>query len=399
MDLHRKSARPADLEHKVLELVDFKMSDEGSGTITGLASTFGNFDRAKEAVVKGAFSRRLAAFVRDGFFALNHDWDGQAIGYVLSAEETEKGLEVELAFHSTPRAQEARTCARERKEAGKSVSFSIGYRVLDYEDTAKGRLLKEIELFEVSLVGVPANPKALAARVKNAGDPAPAPAPELAVDTKGIYEDEIAEHLRDPWTLFSFFMSVWWDILYAVRRLPDETDGEALFDEGVEEFRARLRAAFLHRLENLSEDSYYGYLAADLSKLEFKKLISDSLGSGADLEFSAKTRGAGAAVSGLLDGLMVLDEMLVDYEGHFGRQLERRQKDNRGIGAPALKTVRGMAETVREIRAAVDGLAERVDRLAKTATPDEPASTVGPDVLRAMEITLMEAELGAVEPR
>lgn len=144
-----------------------KMEDAGTGTFTGYASTWDNWDRAGERPTRGAFDRSLATFRRDGFIAIGHEWGGLPVATLTDAKEDDTGLFIAAEFHSTPDAQAARTVAAERLARGKSVSLSIGYNVLRDEYTDAGRLLKEIELYEVSLVNVPANPLALVAAVKS----------------------------------------------------------------------------------------------------------------------------------------------------------------------------------------------------------------------------------------
>lgn len=132
------------------------------GEIIVYASTFGNYDRQGEAVAPGAFSKngRLEKFLNDGFIAVNHDWSVLPIGYPMWAREDEKGLLVGGRLHSTHAAQDARTTMKERYEDGKTVKFSIGYRVISYEETPEGILLTELELWEFSYVNIPANPLA-----------------------------------------------------------------------------------------------------------------------------------------------------------------------------------------------------------------------------------------------
>lgn len=144
------------MEHKLFS-PQFKLSDDGAGFIEGYASTFHNFDSVGERVVKGAFQAHLGEFMSDGFVAIGHDWASLPIATPVDAHEDEHGLFVKAAFHSTPQAQAARTVVKERLERGKSVKLSIGYEVLDDEYTKEGRLLKNLRLFEYSLVTVPAN--------------------------------------------------------------------------------------------------------------------------------------------------------------------------------------------------------------------------------------------------
>ena len=89
-------------------------------------------------------------------------------GQSSEAYEVSEGLFVRGQFHSTPKAQLLRKVIRERLERGKDVAMSIGFQITDDEfDSQKSvRMLKEIELFEVSVVRVPANPLARVASVK-----------------------------------------------------------------------------------------------------------------------------------------------------------------------------------------------------------------------------------------
>jgi HK97 family phage prohead protease len=156
------------MEHKAEGNSQIKIFDTGKhGGLSGYASTFQNFDRANERVVKGAFLGTLARFKQDGFIAVGHDWSSLPVATVTDAYEDEHGLFLSAEFHSTPLAQEARTIAQERIDRGKSVSMSIGYEVKTDEFIEEGRLLKELDLFEVSLVNVPANPLATVTGVKS----------------------------------------------------------------------------------------------------------------------------------------------------------------------------------------------------------------------------------------
>lgn len=157
------------LQRKECIDADFKVLDDGPhGSFSGYASVFGNTDRQNEVVVPGAFSRTLPAFLKDGFGALNHEWSTLPIATFTEAREDHRGLFVKGEFHSTPDAQAARTIVRERLERGKSVGLSIGYKVKDDEFKDGARHLKELDLFEVSLVSVPANAEAQVVGIKGA---------------------------------------------------------------------------------------------------------------------------------------------------------------------------------------------------------------------------------------
>lgn len=147
------------MEHKAFP-VEVKMTADGSGTLSGYASTFSNFDSVGERVVKGAFAASLPEFLSSGFIAVGHDWASLPVATPTEAYEDEHGLFVAGAFHSTTAAQDARTVVKERIERGKSVKLSIGYEVMADEYVEEGRLLKQVKLYEWSLVQVPANPQA-----------------------------------------------------------------------------------------------------------------------------------------------------------------------------------------------------------------------------------------------
>jgi HK97 family phage prohead protease len=148
------------MEHKLYD-ANLKMLDEGNGSFTAYASTFGNFDMVGERVEKGAFLPHLDNFLKDGFIALGHDWHALPIATPTKAYEDEHGLVIEAEFHSTDAAQQARTVVNERLARGKSVKTSIGFETLKAENSDEGRVLKDVRLFEVSLVTVPANPRAI----------------------------------------------------------------------------------------------------------------------------------------------------------------------------------------------------------------------------------------------
>lgn len=135
---------------------------EGYGYIEGYGAYKGNADSYGDIIRDGAF-KNLDKFAVSGFMGKSHDWD-DAMGWIAEAKEDERGLWVKMAFHSTPDAQELRTKVQERLAAGKSVGLSIGYftKTASYGqlDGQEVRYLDEIEVFEVSVVTMPANERA-----------------------------------------------------------------------------------------------------------------------------------------------------------------------------------------------------------------------------------------------
>lgn len=148
------SGRPPH-ETKVRPLADLKVLDAGPGGFTGYASRWEELDSEGDVVAKGAYADTLEPFVERGFIALGHDWT-RPVATIKAAREDAWGLWLEAEFHSDPQSQAARTLVAERKARGKFMGLSIGYLPLDFERTEKGRRLTRIELFETSLVTVPA---------------------------------------------------------------------------------------------------------------------------------------------------------------------------------------------------------------------------------------------------
>lgn len=160
------------MEHKIFDPQwKYADGDSGSGGIEGYASTFANWDSMYERPVPGAFKRHLADFLRDGFITVGHDWSSLPVATPIEAREDGVGLWIAAAFHTTAMAQAARTVVKERLERGKSVKLSIGFQILADEYTEEGRLLREIKLFEFSLVNVPANSQADVVGAKSDSQP------------------------------------------------------------------------------------------------------------------------------------------------------------------------------------------------------------------------------------
>jgi HK97 family phage prohead protease len=156
------------IETKYLDLAfDVKeISDEGK--FEGYASTHYNVDRGGDRVEQGAFDRSLARYKARNQrpkMLWQHD-PTKVIGVWDDMYQDDKGLYVKgRLLKETQLGKEAHVLMR----AGAIDSMSIGYRTLDadYEgDDAEVRVLKELDLFEVSVVTFPMNPDAIITAVK-----------------------------------------------------------------------------------------------------------------------------------------------------------------------------------------------------------------------------------------
>lgn len=141
-----------------------------TGQFEGYASVFNVVDQAHDRVARGAFRRSLEEWRKKGGhppLLWQHDV-AQPIGAWREMREDAHGLYVrgDLFVEEIARAREAYKLMRE----GVVNGLSIGYRVrLSERDRKSGvRVLKDVDLLEVSMVTFPANDSARILRVKSA---------------------------------------------------------------------------------------------------------------------------------------------------------------------------------------------------------------------------------------
>lgn len=156
------------VEVKSFEL-EIKDADS-NGMIRGYASTFGNVDLGMDVVDKGAFKKSIKE--SKGLFPILADHDPQKqIGWNLRAEEDEKGLYVEGKIDLNVQAgREKFSLAKTAMEAGAKMGLSIGYMTIKAEpdrDKPMVRHLKELKLFEYSIVTFPMNTSAMITAIKS----------------------------------------------------------------------------------------------------------------------------------------------------------------------------------------------------------------------------------------
>ncbi len=154
-----------------LKTVETVTQDDGAevGVFEGLASTFGNRDMMGDLVEPGAFR---AALARSTTIKMLWQHDARApIGVWERVRETAAGLEVKGRL--VLEVQQARETLALLK-AGAIDALSIGFSVqrggAEFDRERSLRRIKAVELWEISVVTFPANPKARVARIK-AADP------------------------------------------------------------------------------------------------------------------------------------------------------------------------------------------------------------------------------------
>lgn len=156
-------ATPANVVYKSFDF-ELKSVDADKGTFEGLGSVFGNVDQGGDIVMPGAFTKSLVE--REVSMLWQHEHDNP-IGVYTDIKETAAGLEVKgtLAL-GVQQANEAHILMK----AGALKGLSIGYMINDGEwNKERGAFeIKELELYEVSLVTFPMNELATVGTVKNA---------------------------------------------------------------------------------------------------------------------------------------------------------------------------------------------------------------------------------------
>jgi len=142
------------------------------GIVKGYASTFDNIDRGDDLIERGAFDKTIASYKTSGRpirMLWQHNTNDLIGGYPADKMYVdEKGLFVVGEINlKTQRGKEAYALAKQ----GVLSDFSIGYFVdefeIEKEDDKLIRKLKEVELFEISLVGEPMNTEARFTEVKS----------------------------------------------------------------------------------------------------------------------------------------------------------------------------------------------------------------------------------------
>ena len=151
----------------------FSLKAADNGTIAGYFSTYEKTpDSYGDIIESGAFTKTIEKRKESGHpfpLCFNHDFD-KIIGVVDSVEEKENGPFIEAHFLDTELAQDVRKFV----QSGAVYQFSFAYDVLkarepNEEEKKNGvmNVLQEVEVFEVSVVTVPANQNAVVTDVKS----------------------------------------------------------------------------------------------------------------------------------------------------------------------------------------------------------------------------------------
>jgi HK97 family phage prohead protease len=154
------------METKQISLPQAEIKFAGAAfTFSGYASAFGGVDSYGDTIQKGAYEKTLSE--RNGR-PIRMRWNhyGDVIGKWTNMYEDDRGLYVEGEL--TPGHSKASDVFALLKH-GAIDGLSIGYRVNAFEQLSQDRrLLKEIDLIEISVVEEPADLNARIGEVKSA---------------------------------------------------------------------------------------------------------------------------------------------------------------------------------------------------------------------------------------
>lgn len=155
--------------NRAFKTIRFKAEafDEEEGVFSGYGAAFGNVDSGGDVIEHGAFTKTLAkGWERVKILALHNDAI-LPIGKPLELREDENGLYLRAKISDTATGRDVKTLIRD----GVLNELSIGYEpvVFDY-DANQIRHLKELELFEVSVVTWAMNEQAVITDYKSIQD-------------------------------------------------------------------------------------------------------------------------------------------------------------------------------------------------------------------------------------
>ena len=174
-----------DTASRLSPLVEVK-ADAALGLIAGYASVYGGPpDSYGDVIAPGAFKRTIAEHKAAGTMPVllwAHD-QTCPIGKLTDLVEDRRGLLIEGQLNKST---EAGREALAHLKAGDVSGLSIGYKVASggFKFQDRTRLLTDVDLFEVSVVSIPANARARTTSVKSFGS-----------------RSEFEEALREEWGL------------------------------------------------------------------------------------------------------------------------------------------------------------------------------------------------------
>lgn len=154
----------SEMQKKSFDLV-YESEQAAGGEIIAYASTFDRIpDAYGDVVAPGAFAKSLADWQASGnpiplLFGHRTDDPRMNLGAVIEASEDERGLRIRARFDED---NEVAQYTRKLVKEGRLTKLSFAYDTLDsdvitLDDGTRANELKELKIYEISLVPIPAN--------------------------------------------------------------------------------------------------------------------------------------------------------------------------------------------------------------------------------------------------
>lgn len=232
-----------DMERKTLN-IEIKSLDE-RGTFQGLLSVYDVIDECGDVVERGAYTKTLQE--NSGKLTLLWQHNQELPIGTLEVSDGADGLEVKGSLLLSDDVPQAKT-AYALLKAGVIRGLSIGFRTMRKKVEDKVRRLKEIKLYEGSLVTIPANRFALVSDVKS-----------LVLESKDFSADLETIRLMDShYQIMGALRSALWKIIHDKKLKADEKTDAA--GESIDQFRAAFMGflpQYLAAMEDSGDSMYY----------------------------------------------------------------------------------------------------------------------------------------------
>lgn len=148
-------------QFKTFETKELNWNGE-SRTISGYAAIFGNIDKVNDILIKGCFAKSIQdrgpeSSANDKIIMLWQHDRKEPIGRISVLREDERGLYFEAVIDDVERGNQA----LKQLESGTLNQFSIGYSYVwencEYDSEHDVLLVKEVILYEISVVTIGCN--------------------------------------------------------------------------------------------------------------------------------------------------------------------------------------------------------------------------------------------------
>lgn len=166
-------------EHEI-KTVPFEVTalDAPGRTVEGYAAVFNNVDAGGDIIHPGAFRKTLSERGHLLKFLWQHDTK-EPLGKIVEAREDQRGLFIKAVVSDTARGRDALALLRDNAIEGLSIGYDPVKGGTDYATVTGGtvRNLRELKLYECSLVTFQMNPEAAVTALKTE-TAVPEPEPE-----------------------------------------------------------------------------------------------------------------------------------------------------------------------------------------------------------------------------